>query len=284
MIRIKLFIIAIISLSFNLSAQTIIESGELGSFTDAISFSVNQSGHFFVADIGTNEIIKLDFVGNELAYIGGYGWDDYSFDEPVDVFSTSLNIYVADKNNNRIQFYDKDLNYLSQLNTLDDENQIYSFAYPTGVAVSTQGDLFVLDSDNYRILRYNLNGSFMQEIGGNDAGNFKLIDPIGFSVSQQNYIYVIDQNNLLIFDQFGNGISKTELSSFPTNINITGRHLVISAENIIYYANLIDIRNQNYFALFTEFEIDFDFRDALIFNGKLYVLSKESIIIYDIYL
>lgn len=282
-IRIKIILIITLAFYCNLSAQTIIESGEMGSFSEAVSFSVNQTGHFFVADIGSNEIYKLDLVGDELAYIGGYGWSEYSFDEPVNIFSTSLNVYVADKNNNRIQIFDKDLNYLSQFNTLDYEDQIYSFAYPTGVAVSTQGDLFVLDTDNYRILRYNLNGNFVQEIGGNDAGNFKLIDPIGFSVSYENFIYVIDQNNLLIFDQFGTGISKTDLPSSPINVNITGKYLVISAENKIYYSSLIDIRNQNYFVRFDEFDIDFEFSDALIYKGKLYTLTKESIIVFNIY-
>ncbi len=59
-----------------------------------------------------NEIVKLDTLNNALKSIGGYGWSNSTFDEPVDIYATDLRVYVTDKNNNRVQVFDKDLNFL----------------------------------------------------------------------------------------------------------------------------------------------------------------------------
>ena len=84
--------------------QSIIYSGQIGSFTSAKSFSINSLGYIYVSDVSSNEIIKLDTLGKVIKTVGGYGWNESSFDYPVDVFATPLNIYVADKNNNQSCF------------------------------------------------------------------------------------------------------------------------------------------------------------------------------------
>ena len=130
----------------------------LGKFTDASSFSYNPSGFFYVADRHTNEIFKIDTLGNIIKYIGGYGWDESNFDDPIFIFSTLLNVYVTDKNNHRIQIFDKDLNYITQLSNKNLEStnknlENSKFGYPLGCVVSSMGDFFVLDSENKRILK-----------------------------------------------------------------------------------------------------------------------------------
>ena len=150
--------------------QTFVPSGNIGSFTAAKSFSINSAGFIFVTDTSSNELIKVDTLGKVIKTIGGYGWQESLFDNPVDVFATTLNVYVSDKNNNRVQFFDKDLNFLSQLTTQNTTDSRYIFNYPTCSAVSNQGDLFVLDSDNNRILKFNIRGEFQLTIGSFDAG------------------------------------------------------------------------------------------------------------------
>ncbi|MDZ7766897.1 MAG: NHL repeat-containing protein [Melioribacteraceae bacterium] len=140
-------------------------------FPAALTFQSHQTNIIYVTDIERNEIYKLDFEGNVLNFIGGYGWNPATFDEPVHIFASTLSVYVTDKNNDRIQYFDKDLNYLSQLRS-DDLRGEYSFRYPTSAVVSPVGDLFVLDSDNSRILKFDLNGNFTTEIGSYDAGSF----------------------------------------------------------------------------------------------------------------
>jgi len=190
-------------------SQNFVFNGNIGNFRSAKSFSINDAGFIFVIDSNNSEIIKLDTLGNIIKRIGGFGWQESSFDDPEDIFANTLYFYVADKNNNRIQIFDKDMNFLSSLKT--NNNSEHSFQYPTSLAVSTQGDFYILDSDNSRILKYNLRGEFQFQIGGYDAGSFSLQSPKKISITSNQMILVVDQNNLIVFDSFGNGLSKTKL-------------------------------------------------------------------------
>jgi hypothetical protein len=82
-----------------------------GNFQSAASFDIDLNGNFYVSDIEENNIVKLDSLGNEIVSIGGYGWSESSFDRPVSIITNTLSVYVADENNDRVQRFDKDLNF-----------------------------------------------------------------------------------------------------------------------------------------------------------------------------
>ena len=133
------------------------------------------SGNIFVSDIGLNTITKFDSTGKIIINIGGFGWEESTFDEPIDIVTNTLSLYVADKNNNRIQRFDKDLNYISEFSGKKDNGKI-EFGYPTCIDISSIGDLYILDSDNYRILKFNLTGEYLQEIGRQLGGWLKKME------------------------------------------------------------------------------------------------------------
>lgn len=260
--------------------QSFLYDMEIGSFNSAYSFSINPAGFLYVSDASSNEIIKLDTLGNVIKTIGGYGWNNASFDFPSDVFATTLNVYVADKFNDRIQIFDKDLNFISSLSSNSIDNELYNFRYPTGIGVSEQGDMFLLDSDNSRILKFSSSGKFILQIGNYEAGNFALTNPKVFTVIN-NKIFVIDNQRLLIFDLYGNNISTRNLDFIPVNINSTFYGITINSSNKIYYSFL---KNKNLTIEFNVFEpkINEVITDSLIFNNKLYILTSNKIFIYKI--
>ncbi|MEW6194579.1 MAG: NHL repeat-containing protein [Bacteroidota bacterium] len=280
MIKTKYYMsILLIALPLRVLSQNVVPYAEIGQFRSANSMSINPAGFIFIIDEANNEIIKLDTLGNEVNRIGGFGWDSYSFDSPADIFTNTLNIYIADKNNDRIQIYDKDLNYLSSFSTEGNEN--IEFRYPTGVAVYSQGDLFILDSDNARILKFDLRGDFITTIGGIESGNYVLNNPKKFTLMPNGNLIVIDNRNLVFFDQFGNYINKVSLEYEPTNISSTYGIVAITSGENIYYGRIIDSQLSSSLKLFSPEIID-DPRDAVIFNSKLYVLTEKQIYVYQI--
>ena len=164
-------------------SQGFIYSSSIGKFKDASSFCITSAGFIYVTDSGTNEVYKLDTLGNVLKYAGGYGWDDGMFDNPSDVYANPLSVYVCDKNNHRVERFDKDLNYIWQLNTRNSDTTGQRFGYPLGCAVSRQGDLYILDSENKRIVKFDLFGNFALNFGGYDAGIYSLVNPKKIAVS-----------------------------------------------------------------------------------------------------
>src|SRR3989304_4838241 len=197
--------------------QTFTFDFSFGKFQKASSFYLNSAGFLFITDSGNDKLYKYDTLGTYVIETGGYGWKEAAFDNPIDVFATPLNIYVADKNNHRIERFDKDLNFISQLSTRESENRDEQFGYPLGCATSTQGDLFILDSENKRVLKFDLFGNFIQNFGGIDAGSFSLNNPAHLAVSASDKIFVIDRSNIIVFDNYGNGLTKIE-----TGLNLKG--------------------------------------------------------------
>lgn len=279
MIPVKIYmLILLLFLPISIFPQNFIYHGEICQFENAVSFSINASGFIFAADAAKNEITKSDTLGNIMRTIGGYGWQASSFDNPAAIFSNTLNVYVADKNNDRIQIFDKDLNYLSEVKSKAD-NMNSEFRYPTAVGVSNQGELFVLDSDNTRILKYNLRGEYQLQIGSYDAGNYALNHPVKFTTTADQRLYVIDDDYILMFDQFGNGLSKTKLDFTPININSSGSGITMTDGKKIYF---IKHDNESGKLSFNSFqpEIKSSINDVLLFNGKLYILTPKNILIF----
>ncbi|MFA3781563.1 NHL repeat-containing protein [Melioribacteraceae bacterium 4301-Me] len=272
-------IIVIIANANLIYAQTYILTGEIGKFYSASSFSINTSGFIFIADSQTNEITKLDTLGKVIHFIGGYGWSQAEFDNPVYLYANSLNVYVCDKNNNRIQIFDKDLNFLSEFKSSSLNPQDYVFAFPTCVATSSQGDFYILDSDNNRIIKYDLNGNFRLSIGSYDSGSFILTNPKRFSIDSKNNIWVIDNSNLVQFDQFGNGISKNELSFEPENISIYTDMMFINSHKEVY-AKSINTVDDTFKKIKFITPVDSEIIATAFMNSKLYILTTKKILIY----
>lgn len=267
---------------FSLFAQTLIPAGEIGSFSAAKSFAITPSGIIYVADTSTNELIKLDLNGKILKTTGGFGWQASMFDNPVDVSATALNVYVSDKNNNRIQYFDKDLNYLSEFSTQNSTDLRYLFNYPVCSAVSNQGDLFILDSDNKRILKFNLSGEFQCTIGSYDAGSFALANPRNFAISNSGKLLVIDPPAVFEFDQFGNGIRKISLPGMPGNVNSLLKIITFSNKSQVILLNDSDLEMGLLNPMLLSPNQDEEIMDACAMETKLFVLTKERILIYNI--
>lgn len=279
--KIKLvhFLFIIYLVSSILPAQQYQYRNSIGVFNAANSFYITAAGIIYVTDKGNNELISLDTLGNILQSTGGYGWTETTFDEPADVFATPLSIYVADKNNNRIQRFDRNLNFVSSLSTRDRENQDAKFGYPLSCAVSNQGDLYILDDENQRIVKFDLFGKFMQNFGGFDAGNFQLSKPVSLGISQNNFLFVADESGIVIFDAFGNGIERILVPEPVISLRIIFENLIINSQQSVYHVNMKsgDVIPEK--LSFSDDKIK-NIKSSLIFNNLLYILTGREILIY----
>ncbi len=274
-------ILIILLVNKYLFAQEYLFIKSIGNFKDASSFSVTSGGIFYVSDSETNEVYKVDSAGNILKDAGGYGWDAGLFDNPADLYANLLSVFVCDKNNNRVERFDKDLNYISQLDTHNASDKSMRFGYPNSCAVSQQGDLFILDSENKRIVKFDLFGNFILNFGSFDAGSFELLDPIKLAVDNNNNIYVLDKNRIVIFDQYGNGLNIIKENQQIDGIQIIYNYLTVNNDSLVYFANL----KKKEFSLS---KINFMGNDelkkivsSLIFNNKLYLLTPKKIFVYQ---
>lgn len=252
-----------------------------GKFINASSFYINSAGFIYVTDTNTDEVYALDTLGNLKLKIGGFGWRETAFDDPVDVFADALKIYISDKNNNRIQRLDKNLNFNFQIYTRDSENEAERFGYPLSAVMSNQGDVFILDSENTRIVQFDLFGNFIRNFGGYDYGNFALQKPKQLAVSGTNNIFVIDGSEILIFDQYGNSINKVSGIDNFNSIRIIFDLMTLSTERKIYMANLRAHEITLKEVLLEDLPLNTKVVSSLVYNNKLYLLTKKEILVFN---
>lgn len=275
-----LFIYIYFILLFNCSAQTFSFEYSFGEYNSASAFSISSSGFIYLAEEGSNRLIKLDTLGNELKEIGGYGWSESAFDQPSDVFATPLNVFVCDKQNHRIQAFDKDLNFISELYTRENDNPSERFGYPSSCVISSMGDLYVLDSENIRILKFDLFGNFILNFGGYDAGIFSLQTPLKIAMFGDNSLLVLDDSTLIVYDQFGNGKNKFDLKKNFTNLNVYYGNVLLNSDDEIFSK-----LTRSSDSPFTKLELigynnTLLIKSCAMFNNKLYVLTPSEILIF----
>lgn len=188
--------------------NTIGVAGVYGSdnshFNSPTGVAVDGSGNVYVADSTNNRIQKFDSSGVYVSTIGVSGLggsDNRHFDRPSGVaVDGSGNVYVADEWNNRIQKFNSSGVYVSTIGI----TSIYGgsdnshFKFPTGVAVDGSGNIYVADSANNRIQKFDPRGVYVSTIGASGVygwDNSHFNSPTGVAVDASGNIYVADSAN-----------------------------------------------------------------------------------------
>lgn len=250
---------------------------QFGLFSDATSFALSPQGYFYIADNGSDEIYKIDSLGNEVKTFGGYGWDSGQFDYPIDVSLNGLNIFVTDKNNHSVQQFDKDLNFISRLYTREGDNSDAAFGFPLSADVSSMGDMFILDSENKRILKFDIAGNYIMQFGGLDGGEYSISNPIKLLVTENNNILVLDGKNLIVFDFFGNGIAKTPLPEKFSSIDKFYNTITLTSDSSIYVSTF-EANKLSFTKLrLPDLPGDLKFTASLATLNKVYALTGAAI-------
>jgi sugar lactone lactonase YvrE len=132
----------------------------LSGLSDARSVRTSTLGNIFVVETGRHRILKLDREGIRVDSVGRLGNGDYQFDVPVAMDPTNeLKIYVADRNNRRIQVFDRRLQYLSTLH-MPQRAGLPSRYLPAKLTVDPSGNIYFFDEDRHVMYRFDSHGQY----------------------------------------------------------------------------------------------------------------------------
>ncbi len=197
--------------------------------------AVDGHGNIYVS-LRSDQLVKLSPVGGEIWRIGTHGSNDGQFDAPDDVaVDAEGNAYVVDYYNARIQKFDSSGNFLLKFGGPgSDDGQFGGFLAggPDGVAVDSAGHVYVADTPNNRIQKFDSGGNFLGKFGSRcivftgggysggcidpdgpgplESGDGQFDVPVDVAFDGLGNIYVADYGNARIqkFDSGGNFLLK----------------------------------------------------------------------------
>ncbi len=184
-------------------------------------------GSVYVADAFGNRIKKFDRAGAFITEWGGYGTSNGQFNSPTGIAVGPDNyIYVVDGGNYRIQKFDGAGTFITKWGGYGSSDGQFNWPadyvwdqgkwkyigpiYQGSVAVAIDGTIYVADTNNNRVQKFDSSGTFIKKWGTYGISDGQFNGPTGIAVGSGGSVYVADTNNSRIekFDNNGNFIAK----------------------------------------------------------------------------
>lgn len=127
-------------------------------FNKPTDVAFDAQDNIYVSDgYGNSRVVKFDADGNYLMAWGEHGTEPGQFDLPHSIYvDPDQRVWVADRDNERLQIFDTDGNLLKVLTGL---------GWPWGLAAASDGNLWMADGTNNRIIKIDHDGNLLSRFG-----------------------------------------------------------------------------------------------------------------------
>lgn len=153
-------------------------------------------GRRFLLDTGNSRILELDESGTVRHVLDGSPDERLLLDRAMAITGDGRYLYVANSGSSQILVLEPGGRVVKVL-TLEPASPADVAPRPIGLAVTGQGELFVSDAENHRVLHYDGDGRLLQAIGsGKRAGGDEGFNtPAGLALDDAGNLYVVDTLN-----------------------------------------------------------------------------------------
>jgi hypothetical protein len=236
----------------------------------ATSLSITPSGIIYITERNKHRLLVITADGIRIDSLGARGSGDYRFNEPVSVDATNgLKIYVADKNNGRVQLFDRRFQYLSSISS--DKIDGTGRFQPSQLQVSNSGDLFVYDSDRHIIYVFDPFGNYSREI---DLRSYRIGSDIHMKVAG-SVLMILDSDKGVVHKFSAGGGYLNFIGGFDGALKIHGTQTGIWA---LYEDRLARFSMQGDPLVVLGFSNRIKPRDLYMHQKTLYVLSSDQLL------
>lgn len=188
-------------LIFDLKSREVSRLGSVspGRLKKPINIFIDTDGTRYVADAVHRRIMVYD---ENDRYVRAYG--DPELMKPVDVKVFQERLYVCDIENAQIVIIDletgEELLRVGKKGAR--EGDLY---FPSNLSLDPDGNIYVGDTQNFRISKFNARGQFVRSFGSVGDAYGQFARPKGVAVDREGRIFAVDSafENVQIFDQEG---------------------------------------------------------------------------------
>jgi DNA-binding beta-propeller fold protein YncE len=161
-----------------------------------INMTIDSDGTKYVTDTGRNQVLLYD---RDNRYLGAYGEPDQF--RPVDTVIVGDKLYVVDILHHEIQVLHKRTGKLL-FKFGKKGGEPGEMLHPTNIAIGPNGDVFVVETSNFRVQRFTPDGKHVRFYGevGDTSGKFAR--PKGIAIDREGLMHVADAafQNVQVFD------------------------------------------------------------------------------------
>jgi DNA-binding beta-propeller fold protein YncE len=163
--------------------------------------AVDSAGNVYVADTDNHRVAVLSSTETVLHVLDGHdaGSDNFQYPSGIAVAPDGNTLYIADTYNHCVHIYTLAEGTYGHTETIGDYEIPGTgngqFNNPYGVAVGPDGSVYVADTSNRRIQKFDADGDYVTQWGeyGQAAGQFW--DPAGVAVDSEGNVWVADTGN-----------------------------------------------------------------------------------------
>ena len=152
-----------------------------------------------------HKLQKFTSSGELIKCVGQEGRKEGEFNDPRGVTLYNNQVYVCDRNNDRIQVFDLDLNFVRSIGSHGTGRG--EFDTPHDVKFDTAGNMYVAEWGNERVQVMDISGHFIRLFG--QEGEGKLDKPSALHIADK-FVYVSDLSShcIVVYETSGQFVTK----------------------------------------------------------------------------
>lgn len=260
---------------------------EKNSLNKPLDVDVDEDGKIFVADYGNHEVKVFNQKGKLINKFKNAGPEGV-LESPAGIEVSDGKVYVSDIAKNQLFEFDTDGDFQRALITPEIKGRLIGIK-PCGVTVGQNGDIYLTDILNHRIVVLGPDGLFKTKLGVAGDSEGALAYPNDLAVDNKGKVFVSDSNNyrVQVFDEknrVGKIFTKTPkgqqlFGSLTKGIAVDNKGDVWVVDAISHKVSVFDKGGYQLFE-FGQFgygDEEFNFPNGIAVKGdRIYIADREN--------
>jgi hypothetical protein len=245
-----------------------------------VAVAISPEFRIYILDAQLAAVAQLDTFGNLINQIGGPGMSGSKLNDPADLcINSGLNLFIADRGNDRILRLDRKLNFLAEFRSLEGTPVSLTFEAPRSVLQGARGDLFIADGGNDRILKIDPNNIPLFSFGAYGEEKGSLLQPRRIESDPSGGIWVLDRRaHVVHFDEFGGFLEELlpKLAGRASGLAVSAGVVWVCADSCLWIYDRLERRSNCVARDDLVPQISSDLVDLAYRQNQLWVLDAQG--------